>query len=128
MLWPDHCVQDTPGARLHPALRIPHAALVLRKGMNPAIDSYSAFYENDRRTPTGLVGYLRERGLQRLFLAGLAFDFCVRYSAEDGKREGFTVTVIEDACRSIDLDGSAAATRQSLAALGVNCLPAFAAV
>jgi nicotinamidase/pyrazinamidase len=127
VLWPDHCVQDTKGAAFHPALHIPHAALVLRKGMNPAIDSYSAFYENDRKTPTGLVGYLRERGLQRLFLAGLAFDFCVRYSAEDGKREGFAITVIEGACRSIDIDGSAGATRQSLAALGVNCLPALAA-
>src|ERR1700733_8668823 len=97
VLWPDHCVQDSSGARLHPALHIAHAALLLRKGMNPAIDSYSAFYENDRKTPTGLVGYLRDRGLRRLFFAGLAFDFCVRYSAEDAKREGFEVVVIEDA-------------------------------
>jgi nicotinamidase/pyrazinamidase len=126
VLWPDHCVQDSLGAAFHPALHIPHAALVLRKGMNPAIDSYSAFYENDRKTPTGLGGYLRERGFQRLFLAGLAFDFCVRYSAEDAKREGFAVTVIEDACRSIDIDDSAAATRDSFATLGVNCLPASA--
>ena len=128
MLWPDHCIQGTQGAAFHPALNIPQAALVLRKGVNAAIDSYSAFYENDRKTPTGLVGYLRERGFQRLFLAGLAFDFCVRYSAEDGKREGFAVTVIDDACRSIDIDDSAAATRASLAALGVHCLPALAAV
>jgi nicotinamidase/pyrazinamidase len=128
VLWPDHCVQDSPGAGLHPRLHIPHAALVLRKGMNPAIDSYSAFYENDRKTPTGLVGYLRNRGLNRLFLAGLAFDFCVRYSAQDAKREGFAVAVIEDACRSIDIDGSAAETRRSLAALGVKCLPTLAAV
>lgn len=128
VLWPDHCVQDSPGAAFHPALHIPHAALVLRKGMNAAIDSYSAFYENDHKTPTGLVGYLRERGFQRLFLAGLAFDFCVRYSAEDAKREGFAVTVIEGACRSIDVDDSARATRESLAALGVNCLPALAPV
>jgi nicotinamidase/pyrazinamidase len=128
VLWPDHCVQDSSGAAFHPALHIPHAALLLRKGMNPAIDSYSAFYENDRKTPTGLVGYLRDRGLRRLFLAGLAFDFCVRYSAEDAKREGFDVTVIEDACRSIDMDGSAAATKETLAALGVNRLSAFAAV
>ena len=95
--------------------------------MNPAINSYSAFYENDRKTPTGLVGYLRDRGWRRLFLAGLAFDFCVRYSAEDAKREGFEVAVIEDACRSIDMNGSAAATRETLAALGVNCLPSLAA-
>ena len=127
VLWPDHCVQDSSGAAFHPALHIPHAALVVRKGMNPAIDSYSAFYENDRKTPTGLVGYLRDRGWRRLFLAGLAFDFCVRYSAEDAKREGFEVAVIEDACRSIDMNGSAAATRETLAALGVNCLPSLAA-
>jgi nicotinamidase/pyrazinamidase len=125
VLWPDHCVQDSPGAAFHPALHIPHAALVVRKGMNAAIDSYSALFENDRRTPTGLIGYLRERGLRRLFLSGLAFDFCVRYSAEDAKREGFEVTVIESACRSIDLDGSAAATRETLAARGVNLLPAL---
>ena len=97
VLWPDHCVQGTQGAALHPALQIPHAALVLRKGMDPTIDSYSTFYENDRKTLTGLVGYLRERGFSRVFLAGLAFDFCVRYSAEDAKREGFAVFVVEDA-------------------------------
>jgi nicotinamidase/pyrazinamidase len=119
VLWPDHCVQDTPGAAFHPELRAPHAALVLRKGFRAAIDSYSAFYENDRTTPTGLTGYLRERGLTRLFLAGLAFDFCVRYSAEDARREGFDAFVIEDACRGIDIAGSIAATHKSLAALGV---------
>jgi nicotinamidase/pyrazinamidase len=124
VLWPDHCVQDTPGAQFHPALQASHAALVLRKGFRPAIDSYSAFYENDRKTPTGLASYLRERGLTRLFLAGLAFDFCVRYSAEDARREGFAVFVVEDACRAIDLDGSAAATRATLAALDVPCLHA----
>ena len=86
-------------------------ALMLRKGMHRAIDSYSTFYENDRTTPTGLVGYLRERGLTRVFLAGLAFDFCVRYSAEDARRQGFDAFVIEDACRGIDLDGSVTATR-----------------
>lgn len=122
VLWPDHCVQGTPGAEFHPALRVPHAALVVRKGFRPAIDSYSAFYENDRKTPTGLTGYLRERGLTRLFLAGLAFDFCVRYSAEDARREGFDAFVVEDACRGIDLDGSMAATHTSLAALGVPCI------
>jgi nicotinamidase/pyrazinamidase len=122
VLWPDHCVQDTPGAAFHPALRALHAALVLRKGFRRDIDSYSAFYENDRKTPTGLTGYLRERGLTRLFLAGLAFDFCVRYSAEDARREGFDAFVIEDACRGIDIAGSVAATRTSLAALGVPCV------
>jgi len=124
VLWPDHCVQETPGAAFHRALHIPHAGLVLRKGLNRAIDSYSAFYENDRTTPTGLVGLLRERGLTRLFLAGLAFDFCVRYSAEDARREGFDVFVVEDACRGIDMDGSVAATQASLAGLGVPCIAA----
>ena len=124
VLWPDHCVQETPGAAFHRALHIPHAGLVLRKGLNRAIDSYSAFYENDRTTPTGLVGLLRERGLTRLFLAGLAFDFCVRYSAEDARREGFDVFVVEDACRAIDMDGSVAATQASLAGLGVPCIAA----
>jgi len=126
VLWPDHCVQGTPGAAFHQALHVPHAALVLRKGMTPTIDSYSAFYENDHKTPTGLTGYLRERSLSRVFLAGLAFDFCVRYSAEDAKHEGFAVFVIEDACRGIDVDGSVAATRASLAALGVACISALA--
>jgi nicotinamidase/pyrazinamidase len=120
ILWPDHCVQATPGAELHKELQIPHAELVLRKGYHRDIDSYSAFYENDRTTHTGLAGYLRERGLRRVFVAGLAFDFCVRYSTEDAHREGFEVVVIEDACRSIDVGGSVAATRQALAALGVR--------
>jgi nicotinamidase/pyrazinamidase len=124
VLWPDHCVQGTPGAAFHKALEVPHAALIIRKGTHPAIDSYSTFYENDRHTPTGLVGYLRERGLGRIFLAGLAFDFCVRYSAEDARREGFDAFVIEDACRGIDMDGSMAATRASLSALGVPCIRA----
>src|SRR5207302_4520360 len=93
-----------------------------RKGFRRAIDSYSAFYENDRATPTGLAGYLRERGLRRVFLAGLAFDFCVRYSAEDAQREGFDAIVIEDACRGIDVDGSVAATRRSFAEQGVTCV------
>ncbi|HZT26351.1 MAG TPA: bifunctional nicotinamidase/pyrazinamidase [Pseudolabrys sp.] len=120
VLWPDHCIQDTAGADLHPDLRIPHAELVLRKGFRPAIDSYSAFYENDHVTPTGLGGYLRERGLTRVVLAGLAFDFCVRYSAEDARREGFDATVVEDACRAIDLAGSAAKARASLSQCGVT--------
>jgi nicotinamidase/pyrazinamidase len=126
VLWPDHCVQETPGAAFHHGLQIPHAGLVIRKGIDRAIDSYSAFYENDRTTPTGLVGYLRERGLTRVFLAGLAFDFCVRYSAEDARRENFAVFVVEDACRGIDVDGSVAATRTSLAGLGIPCIAALA--
>ena len=124
VLWPDHCIQETPGAQFHRTLQIPHASLVVRKGHDRAIDSYSAFYENDRTTPTGLAGYLRERGIKRVFLAGLAFDFCVRYSAEDARREDFSVIVIEDACRGIDVADSVAATRASLAGLGVPCLAA----
>jgi nicotinamidase/pyrazinamidase len=123
VLWPDHCVQTTQGAEFHPSLQVPHAGLIVRKGTDRAIDSYSAFYENDRKTPTGLVGYLRERGLSRVFLAGLALDFCVRYSAEDAQREGFAVFVVEDACRGIDMQGSVAATRASFAALGISCSP-----
>ena len=119
MLWPDHCVQGTRGAAFHDALRIPHAGLVLRKGLHRTIDSYSAFYENDRATPTGLAGYLRERGIKRVFLAGLALDFCVRYSAEDAVRGGFVVVVIDDACRGIDVAGSISATWLSFTALGV---------
>jgi nicotinamidase/pyrazinamidase len=119
ILWPDHCVQGTRGAELRADLDIPHSALVIRKGFRPHIDSYSAFYENDRKTPTGLAGYLRERDLKRLFVAGLALDFCVRYSAEDARREGFEVVVVEDACRGIDVGGSVKATRESFAALGV---------
>jgi nicotinamidase/pyrazinamidase len=122
ILWPDHCVQGTAGAELHSELRIAHAELVLRKGYHRDIDSYSAFYENDHKTPTGLAAYLRERGLERVFLAGLAFDFCVRFSAEDAKHEGFDVAVFEDACRGIDIDGSVLATRQTLAALGIPCI------
>ena len=124
ILWPDHCVQSTAGAAFHRDLRIPHAELILRKGYHRGIDSYSAFYENDRRTATGLAGYLRERGLTRIFVAGLAFDFCVRFSAEDARRAGFDTVVVEDACRGIDINGSVAATRQSLAALDVPCVAA----
>ena len=124
ILWPDHCVQGTLGAQFHGDLQIPHAELVIRKGFRPTIDSYSALYENDRKTPTVLAGYLRERGITRIFIAGLALDFCVRYSAEDARREGFAVTVIEDACRGIDVEGSVAATRESFAALGVAAVAA----
>jgi nicotinamidase/pyrazinamidase len=122
VLWPDHCVQGTPGAQFHAELRLPHAELILRKGYRREIDSYSAFYENDHTTPTGLAGYLRERGLTRVFLAGLAFDFCVRYSAEDARHCGFEVVVIEDACRGIDMGGSVAATRAAFSGLGVPCI------
>lgn len=124
VLWPDHCVQGSSGADFRDDLKIPHAALVIRKGFRRAIDSYSAFYENDRTTPTGLAGYLRERGLRRVFLAGLALDFCVRYSAEDAHREGFEALVIAEACRGIDVDGSLAATHRRLAELGVRCVGA----
>lgn len=126
VLWPDHCVQGTTGAAFRKDLEIPHAELVLRKGYHREIDSYSAFYENDRKTHTGLAGYLRERGFRRVFLAGLAFDFCVRYSAEDARREGFEAIVIEDACRGIDMDGSMAATRELFDASGIRCIPANA--
>jgi nicotinamidase/pyrazinamidase len=105
-LWPDHCVQGTRGAAFHPQLSTEHAELVIRKGFRGEIDSYSAFYENDRRTPTGLAGYLRERGLQRLFLVGLATDYCVHYSAVDARRLGFETIVVESGCRAIDLAGS----------------------
>ena len=128
VLWPDHCVQGTAGAAFRDDLRIPHAELILRKGYHRAIDSYSAFYENDRTTRTGLSGYLGERGFRRVFLAGLAFDFCVRYSAEDTKREGFEAVVIEDACRGIDVDGSMAATRELFNTLGIRCISANAIV
>jgi nicotinamidase/pyrazinamidase len=121
ILWPDHCVQATRGAEFHKDLRVSHAGLVLRKGIHREIDSYSTFYENDRKTPTGLIGYLRDRGFTRVFLAGLAFDFCVRYSAEDAHRDGLHVVVIEDACRGIDVDGSMVATRESLRTIGVVC-------
>jgi nicotinamidase/pyrazinamidase len=120
ILWPDHCIQGTRGAEFRSDLDVPRAALVIRKGFRPEIDSYSAFYENDRKTPTGLGGHLRERGLRRIFVAGLALDFCVRYSAEDARREGFEVVVIEDACRGIDVGGSVEATRASFAKCGVE--------
>jgi nicotinamidase/pyrazinamidase len=119
-LWPDHCVQGTPGADFHPQLRTERAELVIRKGFRRTIDSYSAFYENDRRTPTGLVGYLRVRGLRRIFLAGLATDFCVHYSAVDARRLGFEAVVVEPGCRAIDLAGSLDAAWTAMAAAGVQ--------
>lgn len=106
VLWPTHCVQGTSGAELAPGLDLPGAELVIRKGFRPAVDSYSAFTEADRRTPTGLAGYLRERGFHRLFLAGLATDFCVAWSAIDARAAGFEAVVLEDACRAIDAAGS----------------------
>jgi nicotinamidase/pyrazinamidase len=106
ILWPEHCVQGTIGAAFHPALDIPHAELVLRKGFHAGIDSYSAFRENDRKTATGLAAYLRERGLERVTLCGLATDFCVLYSALDAREAGFETGVVLDASRGIDIDGS----------------------
>ncbi len=120
VLWPDHCVQGTRGAEFHPELDTTRADLILRKGFRPEVDSYSAFFENDRTTPTGLAGYLRERGVGAVWLAGLATDFCVQYSALDAVRLGFGVTVLEDACRAIDLDGSAAAALAAMSAAGVT--------
>jgi nicotinamidase/pyrazinamidase len=122
ILWPDHCVQETKGASFHPNLEAPHAELIVRKGFRSAIDSYSAFRENDRRTPTGLAGYLRERGFERLTLCGLATDFCVFFSAIDGREAGFEVTVVTNACRGIDVDGSLARAIQSMSEAGVGLL------
>lgn len=119
VLWPDHCVQGTAGAELHRDLQLSGASLIVRKGFRRGIDSYSALFENDHKTPTGLLGYLRERELKTIFLAGLALDFCVRYSAEDARKAGLEVAVIEDACRGIDLDGSVAATHASFRTLGI---------
>lgn len=119
-LWPEHCVQGTPGAAFHPQLATKPSELVIRKGFRTEIDSYSAFYENDRRTPTGLAGYLRERGLRRLFLVGLATDFCVHYSAFDARRLGFDTVVVETGCRAIDLAGSLDAAWAAMAAAGVQ--------
>ncbi len=118
-LWPDHCLQHSAGAALHPALDVPHAELILRKGFRREIDSYSAFLENDQVTPTGLSGYLRERGLKRLFLAGLAYDYCVRFSAIDGKALGFETLVLEDATRAVNLPGSVEQTHEALADEGI---------
>jgi nicotinamidase/pyrazinamidase len=123
VLWPDHCVQGTPGAVLHLALDIPHAELVLRKGFRSTIDSYSAFRENDHRTMTGLAGYLRERGFERVALCGLATDFCVAFSAIDGRQAGFEVSVVTSACRGIDVDGSLARAMRSMSEAGVTVRP-----
>ena len=119
-LWPVHCVQGTKGADFHPGLALDRATAVIRKGFRAAVDSYSAFFENDRATPTGLGGLLRERGVSRVVIAGLATDFCVSFSALDARRLGFEVVVMLDACRAIDLDGSLAAAREAWRAAGVE--------
>jgi len=121
-LWPAHCVQGTPGAAFHPALDLPQAELILRKGFRSQIDSYSAFFENDRTTHTGLAGYLRERGLRRCYFAGLAYDFCVGYSALDARRLGFEAVILRDACRAIDLNGSVAQIESEFAGAAVRLL------
>ena len=120
VLWPDHCIQGSIGAQLHPNLTVDRADLIIRKGYNPAIDSYSAFFENDHSTPTGLEGYLRTRGIDRLTLVGLATDFCVNYSAVDAAKLGFKVTVNMDLCRAIDFDGSLDAARAAMTGAGVT--------
>ncbi len=119
-LWPDHCVQGTPGAAFHPGLDVPHAELVIRKGFHRTINSYSAFRENDRKTPTGLAGYLRERGFERVTLCGLATDFCVFYSAIDARAAGFAVVVDLEASRAIDLDGSLSRALAAMREAGVE--------
>lgn len=120
VLWPEHCVQGTPGAAFHPDLNTDRADLIIRKGFNHQIDSYSAFFENDHVTSTGLDGYLRTRGIDTLLLVGLATDFCVNFSAVDAAKLGFRVTVREDLCRAIDLDGSLAAARSGMREAGVH--------
>lgn len=118
-LWPDHCIQGTAGAAFHPDLTIDRAELVIRKGFRPELDSYSAFFENDGRTPTGLAGYVRDRGFTHMVMAGLATDFCVAWSALDARRLGLDVTMILPGCRAIDQDGSLAQATQDLRAAGV---------
>jgi nicotinamidase/pyrazinamidase len=119
-LWPDHCVQGTQGAEIHPDLKLERAELILRKGFRKEVDSYSAFFENDHRTPTGLAGYCRERGLERMFFVGLAYDFCVGFSALDARRCGFEALVIKDACRAIDVEGSVARMEAGFGRAGVK--------
>lgn len=119
VLWPDHCIQGSSGAEFHPGLQHDRADVIVRKGFNPAIDSYSAFFENDHTTPTGLEGYLRTRGIDRLVLVGLALDFCVNFSAVDAAKLGFDVEVRKDLCRAIDLDGSLSVALQGMTDAGV---------
>ena len=120
VLWPDHCIQGSLGAQFHPDLQVDRADLIIRKGYNPDIDSYSAFFENDHTTPTGLDGYLRTRGIGSLVMVGLATDFCVNFSAVDAAKLGFSVTVREDLCRAIDLDGSLQAARNGMRDAGIT--------
>ncbi|WP_448693688.1 bifunctional nicotinamidase/pyrazinamidase [Pseudomonas rhizophila] len=125
-LWPDHCIQGTQGAALHPALDLPHAQLIIRKGCNPDIDSYSAFMEADRQTPTGLTGYLKERGIDTVYMVGLALDFCVMFSALDARAAGFNAFVVLDACRGIDIDGSMEAAIRRMQQAGVALIESSA--
>ncbi|SAL67020.1 pyrazinamidase/nicotinamidase [Caballeronia udeis] len=120
VLWPAHCVQNTDGAALHRDLSVPHARLVIRKGHHVDVDSYSAFMEADRTTPTGLTGYLREVGVKRVYCCGLATDYCVAWSALDARSAGFEAVVIDDACRAIDLDGSLARAWAQMTAVGIS--------
>ncbi len=122
-LWPDHCVQGTDGAAFHPDLATGPVQMVIRKGFRAQIDSYSAFFENDHETTTGLAGFLRDRGVSEAVFVGLALDFCVAWSAIDAARAGFGATVIEGACRAIDLDGSLAAARDAMRTAGVRLEP-----
>ncbi|MEO0676649.1 MAG: isochorismatase family protein, partial [Pseudomonadota bacterium] len=122
VLWPDHCVQGSAGARFHDGLNVDRADMVIRKGYNPAIDSYSALFENDHKTPTGLKGYLQERGVTALTLVGLATDFCVNFSAVDAAKAGFDVSVHLGLTRAIDLDGSLAAAQSGMKEAGVALL------
>ena len=124
VLWPVHCVRGTKGAAFHKDLTTDQADLIMRKGCRSHVDSYSAFFENDHETPTGLEGYLRIRGVTTIVMAGLATDFCVRFSAVDAMKLGFEVTVVEDACRAIDLDGSLAAAKQEMTECGVQLITA----
>ncbi len=128
VLWPDHCVQATEGAALHAGLSIPHARLLIRKGCNPGIDSYSAFLEADRKTKTGLDGYLGSRGVKRVFCVGLATDFCVAWTALDARQFGFRASVIEDACRAIDMEGSLQAAWQRMRSAGVKRIDSSALI
>ena len=120
VLWPTHCVQGTRDAALHDDLRVPQAQLIIRKGFHRDVDSYSAFMEADRRTSTGLAAYLKARGISKLYLCGLATDYCVAWSAQDARAAGFEAAVIEDACRAIDLNGSLARAWADMAAAGVG--------
>ena len=122
MLWPNHCIQGTEGSKFHSKLITDSADLIIRKGFRPEIDSYSAFFENDQKTPTGLDGYLKSRGVNTIYLCGLALDFCVYFSAIDGVNLDLKVNVIKDACRAIDLDGSLEMAINDMKNKGVNLI------